>query len=80
MGFVLPNRVSKFMPLLKSSNNVSITNNCFFGANCTIKNGVKVSSYTFVGASTYINKDTSDYSFYACNEKEPKILDISRII
>lgn len=59
---------------------VSITNNCFFGANCTIKNGVKVSSYTFVGASTYINKDTSDNSFYAFNEREPKILDISRII
>ena len=43
---------------------IEIGNNCFIGANSTIKNGVELNAYTLVGGGTYINKDTDSYGVY----------------
>ena len=44
--------------------NIIIQNNCFFGNNCTVKNGLKIASYTLVGAGCYLSENTQEYSVY----------------
>ncbi|MFT4106038.1 MAG: acetyltransferase [Lacrimispora sp.] len=44
--------------------NIRIHNNCFFGNNCTIRNGLDIADYTLVGAGAYISKDTEKDSVY----------------
>lgn len=51
-----------FSPMVSLSGNTVIKNNCFFGNNCVIKNGISISDFTLVGASAYINEDTIEYS------------------
>jgi acetyltransferase-like isoleucine patch superfamily enzyme len=42
--------------------NVEITHHCFIGINCTIRNGVTIMPYTLVGAASYVEADTQEYS------------------
>ena len=44
--------------------NVSIYSNCFFGNNCTVRNGIKISNYTLIGAAGYVDQDTEEYGVY----------------
>ena len=56
---------------LKSFNSVSVKaciagctcvgNNCFIGANATIKDHIELSDYTLVGAGTYVSKSSKPY-------------------
>ena len=43
---------------------MTIHNNCFIGANSTIRNGVTVADKTLVGASSYISKNTVENGVY----------------
>ncbi len=40
---------------------VKIGCNCFFGNNCTIRNGIEIRDYTLVGAGAYVSKNTEEY-------------------
>lgn len=44
--------------------NIEIHDNCVFGNNCTIKNGIDIASYTLVGAGAYISKSTEECAVY----------------
>ena len=37
---------------------MKINSNCFFGINCTLKNGIMVHDYTLVGAGCYLQGST----------------------
>ena len=50
-----------------SGGNISIGNNCFFGMNSLIKNGVHVASNTLLGAYSYLCDDTGEGLFYTGN-------------
>ena len=41
-----------------------IRNNCFFGNNCTIKNGIEIKDKTLIGAGCYISKGTDEEGVY----------------
>lgn len=41
--------------------NVKIGCNCFFGNNCTIRNGIEIEDYTLVGAGAYVSRNTEKY-------------------
>lgn len=43
---------------------VTVGNHCFLGNNSTYKNRIHVLDYTFVGAGSYIIKDTEKYAVY----------------
>lgn len=38
--------------------------NCFLGLGCTIRNEIELADYTFIGAQTYIGKDTIPHAAY----------------
>ena len=38
--------------------------NCFFGIGSTVRNDIKIADYTFIGAQTYIGKDTVPSGVY----------------
>ncbi len=44
--------------------NVFIGNNCFFGINSTIKDGIKIADKTLVGAGTYLPHDSEKGGVY----------------
>ena len=41
-----------------------VADNCFIGARAVVRDYAKVASYTFVGASSYINENTAEKSVY----------------
>lgn len=41
---------------------IEIGNHCFIGNNCTVN--AKIADYTFIGAGTYIRKDTEEFGVY----------------
>lgn len=43
---------------------VNIKNNCFFGLNCIVKNGISVSSSSLIGAGAYLDVDTDPFDVY----------------
>ncbi len=47
--------------------NVRIGCNCFFGNNCTIRNGIEIKDYTLVGAGAYVSKSTEEYAVMVPN-------------
>ncbi|MBP1907219.1 sugar O-acyltransferase (sialic acid O-acetyltransferase NeuD family) [Paenibacillus turicensis] len=51
-----------FAPSVSVSGDVSIQDKCFFGNNCTIKNSVSISSYTLIGAGSYVSEHTDEFS------------------
>lgn len=43
---------------------VNIKNNCFIGNNATIRDHINIGAFTLIGAGTYIDHDTEDYSVF----------------
>lgn len=50
-----------FSPGVISGGKVLIGDNCFFGLNATIRSAIKVESYAFAGAGSYLNDNTEKY-------------------
>ena len=53
-----------FAPGFVSCGYSVIPNHCFFGANSTVKNGIKISNKTFVGANAYLDRNTEENSVW----------------
>lgn len=47
--------------------NVKVGDNCFFGMNSLIKNGITVESFTMLGAYSYLSDDSIEGRFYSGN-------------
>lgn len=41
--------------------NCCVGDNCFFGNHATVKDGVRISSYSLLGAGVYVSKDTKEF-------------------
>lgn len=47
--------------------NIKVEDNCFFGMNSLLKNGITVESFTMLGAYSYLNDDSKEGKFYIGN-------------
>lgn len=45
-----------------------VGNNCFIGANATLRDHINISDYTLVGAGAYVDVSTSEYDVIAANK------------
>ena len=44
--------------------NCNVGDNCFIGNHATVKDGIKVASYTLLGAGSYLSKNTVEYDVF----------------
>jgi acetyltransferase-like isoleucine patch superfamily enzyme len=58
---------NQFAGCSSSVGQIEIGNNCFIGNNCTIN--AKIADFTFVGAGTYIRKNTEEYGVYTTSRE-----------